>query len=203
MNGCKTTLSGKDYKPRTLPDALCAKPGKPQSHAPVVAAITEQLADTMPVTDLVAAIFLAATTFTNNESSSDTLDASISSVSAPLKEKHLIWQCSLTNMTDHIWIKTHALINSGTHLVLICPDLVTQLRLPVHKLPTPEQIAVVVDATAQCNTITHYVMIQPTSLDKQFLSQPLCAVITPGLCIPLILGLPFLTTNEIVCNYAT
>ena len=45
-------------------------------------------------------------------------------------------------------------------------------------------------------------MIMPTTLDNCFHSQPLHAIIALGLCIPLILGLPFLCTNHIACNYA-
>ena len=50
--------------------------------------------------------------------------------------------------------------------------------------------------------LTHYVILEPSSLDGLFSSHLLHAVIAPGLCMPMILGLPFLTVNKIVCNYA-
>src|SRR6201996_2257185 len=34
-----------------------------------------------------------------------------------------------------------------------------------------------------------------------FMSTPLQAIIAPGLCMPLILGLPLLMTNKVICNY--
>jgi hypothetical protein len=48
----------------------------------------------------------------------------------------------------------------------------------------------------------HYVVIEPTSLNGIFTSHRIHAVIAPGLCMPIILGLPFLTSNNIVCDYA-
>ena len=50
--------------------------------------------------------------------------------------------------------------------------------------------------------LTHYVIIDPASLDNHFRSQPLRAVIAPGLCMPLILGLLFRCINCVLCNYA-
>ena len=52
------------------------------------------------------------------------------------------------------------------------------------------------------NPIMDYIIIQPVTPDGTFVSAPIHAVVTPGLCMPIILGLPFLTENKIVYNYA-
>lgn len=99
-------------------------------------------------------------------------------------------------------LKTKALIDGGAHMVLIRPDVVTRLALPKFTLSHPEQINVAMGTPNQIEKLTNYVTIEPFSLDGLFLSHPVHAVIAPGLCMPMILGLPFLTTNNIVCNYA-
>lgn len=49
--------------------------------------------------------------------------------------------------------------------------------------------------------LMHYVIIEPASLDGTFVLHCIHAVVALGLCMPIILGLPFLTSNNIVCDY--
>ena len=200
---CTVTLSGKDYKVRTLADALRAK-AKNGTRAPPIAAVTETESEhATPAPDLVAAIFPQNATFRTDRSLSESSDTSVSSVSAaPLKGKHFIWTCRLNNATDRPCLKTKALIDGGAHMVLIRPDVATRLALPKFPLSNPEQVNVALGNPNQIEKLTHYIIIAPSSLDGMFLSHPLHAVIAPKLCMPMILGLPFLTVNKIVCNYA-
>ena len=87
-------------------------------------------------------------------------------------------------------------------MVLICPDVATRLALPKFPLSNPEQVNVAMGNLNQIEKLTHYIVLEPSSLDGIFLSHPLHAVIAPGLCMPMILSLPFLTINKIVCHYA-
>ena len=87
-------------------------------------------------------------------------------------------------------------------MVLIRPNLVKRLNLPSLPLATPEQVNVALGSAEPINQLTHYVEIFPTSLDNRFRLHLLHAVIAPGLCMPLILSLPFLSLNRILCNYA-
>lgn len=137
-------------------------------------------------------------------SMTDESDLSITSMSdaPPLKGKHFIWKCRIDNPTDCISVKAKALIDSGAYMVLICPDLVAHLNLSSHPLEKPENVNITLGSANQITQLTHYTIICPTSLDSCFCSHPLHAVIAPGLCMPLILRLPFLTTNWITCNYA-
>lgn len=50
--------------------------------------------------------------------------------------------------------------------------------------------------------LTHCVKLSLTSTDNVWTSRVVYTVITPGLCMPIILGLPFLETNNIVCDHA-
>jgi hypothetical protein len=92
-----------------------------------IAAITENKTETTsPATDLVAAVFPQSMAVTANKSMSDGSDASLASVNAtpPLKGKHFVWTCQLTNTADHVSLKAKVLIDSGAHMVLIRPDVV-------------------------------------------------------------------------------
>ena len=120
---CQIKLSGKDYKPHTLQDALRAK-AKTKTRSAPIASVTEARTDTTTSTvDLVAAVFPQSYT---EKSILEGSDVSVSSVRAPppLKGRHFIWTCQLTNATDRVSLKAKALIDGGAHMVLICPDVV-------------------------------------------------------------------------------
>jgi hypothetical protein len=191
-------LTGKDYKTLTLQDALRSNASKANHTAPV-ASITEAFSAPLP-NDLIAAVFPQGT----DAGFSDSSDNSLASVSPtpPLKGKHFIWTCSLSTVPDNVRVNTSALIDSGAHMALIRPDLVARLQLQTHTLDTPENVNVAIGSHGDVNQLTHYVIIEPSSTDKLFRSQRIRAVLALGLCMPLILGLPFLSLNKVVCNYA-
>jgi len=68
------------------------------------------------------------------------------SVSAPpLKSKHFIWKCTTDSPAVEFPVTVSALIDNGAHLVLIRPELVTKLGLPIFKLKEPETVDVAID----------------------------------------------------------
>jgi hypothetical protein len=85
-------------------------------------------------------------------------------------------------------------------MVFIRPDLVERLNLERLPLPVPELVSVAIDANG-LNLLTHYVKLQLSSRDTVFTSTTLTAVIAQNLCMPIILGLPFLCNNEICSDY--
>ena len=89
-------------------------------------------------------------------------------------------------------MKTASLIDNRAHIVLIRPDLVTKLGLPLSLLETPEIVNVALDSPTDKSkkTLTHFVNFQLTSLDGVFASRKVSAFVVPGLCMPIILGLP-------------
>jgi hypothetical protein len=75
-------------------------------------------------------------------------------------------------------------------MVLIRPKTVSLLGLPLYTLPTPETIDVAISSSSSVPTLlTQYVKLKVTSLDGQWMSRTIFAVVAPGLCMPIILGL--------------
>ena len=87
-------------------------------------------------------------------------------------------------------------------MVLIKLSLVKRLRLKPTLLTTLLRVDVAIAVNKSPCALTHFVMIWPVSLNRKFQSQPLYAIVTDDLCVPLILRLPFLVMNQIACNYA-
>ena len=96
----------------------------------------------------------------------------------------------------------HALIDNGAHLILIRPELVNWLGLKKHDLPEPELVDVAFNSQQKKTKLYQYVKLSLTSLDSSWTSHTVRAVITPGLCAPIILGLPWLMHNSIVTDHA-
>lgn len=121
---------------------------------------------------------------------------------SPLKCEHLLWHCIADNGLVQFPVKTMALINSGAHMIFIHLNLVEKLDLHTFQQSLPENISVAID-TKQPKPLTHYVHITISSYDGILRSKALNTVIVPGLCMPIILGLPFLVKHKIVCDYAS
>lgn len=95
------------------------------------------------------------------------------------------------------------MIDNGAHLVLIHPELIAQLGLKKYCLHKLEIVDVVFTNEKKKKTeLYNYVKLSLTSLDSQWTSQTIRALITPGLCTPIILGLPWLIKNLIVTDHA-
>ena len=133
-------------------------------------------------------------------------DAGISDrdVSAPFKSKHLIWHCQVHGLTADFPVMTCALINNGAHVILIRPELVAKLGLKKYHLHMPELIDVAMNNDQNSRSQLHdYIKLSLVSLDAVWTSKTVKALITPGLCMPIILGLPFLIHNTIITDHAS
>lgn len=126
--------SGKGYKTLVLADALAAKTkGKSTSATSSSASSSKQtskaVAAMAPDSDdeptAIAAILPSISDYTSD--SEEDADISKHDVSAPLKSKHLIWHCHIHSLIDDFPVKTRALIDNGTHVILICPELYNNL----------------------------------------------------------------------------
>ena len=200
---CTTTLSGKNYKQLTLQDALRAKANKGGTRNPPLAAITIPTIETEnnDSNDLLVAIFPTAAAA--DTSFSDTANSSLSSVSSPptLKCNHFIWNCVVNSSTARAPVNETALIDSGANMVFIRADTVSKFQLPVFPLPKPKLVSVVIDEKKVATELMQYTKLLVKSHDSVFLSKVMHAMIVKHLCMPIILGLPFLVDNGIVCNY--
>lgn len=127
----------------------------------------------------------------------------VSSVRQPFKFKHYVWNCTTDAPADEFPIKLSSLIDNGAHMVLIRPETVKKLGLPSYPLPQPETVDVAISSsTTTKKTLSHFVKFKATSLDGLWTSRTVYAIIAPGLCMPIIFGLPFLEFNGIVADHA-
>ena len=137
---CTSTISGKGYKTLTAQDAQRAKSAhsaraNSSSQLNTVASISD--APPTQADDFVAAIFPTLPSGVLGDGSfSEGSDSSFSSVSKPppLKSKHFIWNCSLTGPSVTFPVTKPSLIDNGCHMVLIRPDIVEELGLPIFAL---------------------------------------------------------------------
>ena len=135
-------------------------------------------------------------------------DASFSSVSPPhIKSKHFIRDFALTGPTVSFPVVKPSPINNSCHMVLICPEVTKELSLSIFALDQPEEVDIAIlfskssGITCQKHSLVQYVKICPFSPDSIFHSCTIHAVICPGLCMPIIFGLPFLKINDVVCDH--
>jgi hypothetical protein len=179
---CTTTISGKGYKTLTSHDAQRAKAAKaakpaPSSQMNTVASISEVPGN--KTDDFMAAIFPSLPSgLIGDGSFSDGSDSSLASVSKPppLKSKHFIWNCSLTGPAVTFPVTTPSLIDNGCHMVLIRPDTVEKLGLPIFALKEPKIVNVTISFSASHGkTNLLYIMLNLVPfLRIQFSSLVLC-----------------------------
>ena len=136
-----------------------------------------------------------------NSDSDEDWDVSHHEVSLPICGKHLVWECQVHSMTEDFPVKTCALIDNGMHLVLIHPELVSCLGFKKYRLQKPELVDVTFNNQKSKTKLYHYVKLSLTSLDCTWTSLSIKAIITPGLCAPIILGLPLLDHNSIITDH--
>jgi hypothetical protein len=194
---CTVVLSGVGYKMLTAADAARALKAHQKSMG--TTSNVNMVSDTAIQDDMVAAIFPDSLGLLDDDFG-DTSDQSIMSVSAPLKCDHLLWNCVLNGPKGLLTVT--ALIDSGAHLVLMRPNIAARLGLSPIPLANPEIVNVALSQTTANAAFTHYVEIEPRTRDRKFQSNRLHAVLAENLSVPLILGMPFLVTNHINCNYA-
>lgn len=177
-------LQKKDKKSTSSSSKSTSYPAKQNSS---VAAVIE-------ASDASVAVVLPADT----SGSSDGDSVSI----APLRVPHVCWTCSLSHNSSHADTSVNSLIDCGSFLVLIHPSLVSCLSLPVCSLLNPEHVSLALKGSNDrtVTTLPTYALINPSTLDGHWVSRTCKAVICPGLCCDLILGLPFLLHNHIVLD---
>src|SRR5262249_55121720 len=127
----------------------------------------------------------------------DGSDTTEEEVCAPLTSRHFRWSCVLTNNTSDFPSTVSAMIDIGAHGVFIAPDTVEALSLEKFPLHEPLSISLAVNKNPKKIMLHHYVKIRPRSTDGQWMSNTVKAIITSGLCVPLLLGIPFLESNHI------
>jgi hypothetical protein len=125
---------------------------------------------------------------------------------APLQNPHLQWHCIIQGMGLTELVTTVSLIDPGSHLVVIDKNFASSLALQRHVLEKPEKVGV---AFAPGNNNNHTEIVLKEWV-KLYLHDPslkwraklVRTVVAPNLCSPIILGLLFLSHNNIVIDAA-
>lgn len=98
-------------------------------------------------------------------------------------------------------VEVRGLVDSGAHLVLIQPELAKLLGLRLFRLEKPIAVSVTMqNDSKKITTLRDFVKIAPFSPDSQWTSRTVRAIVAPGLCAPIIFGLPFLECNSLVID---
>jgi hypothetical protein len=107
-------------------------------------------------------------------------------------------------LMNDVQIPYDCLLDDGAHLVLIRPETVTDLGLPIRRLHKPVTVTVALNHDPDALTeLWDYVSLSLSSLNNAWSSKPVRALIAPGLCSNVLLGLPFLVHNKIVIDHAS
>ena len=92
-----------------------------------------------------------------------------------------------------------ALIDNGSHSVLIDEGLVVRLGLRRRRLPTPRRVRL---AMGEGEVVfSEWVKLKVCSEDTRWTARVVRAIVVPGLAYPVILGRPFLESNKILINH--
>jgi len=96
-----------------------------------------------------------------------------------------------------------ALIDPGSHLVLISEPFAELLKLKCRKLLELLPVRMVIPRKGQKVKIelTEWVKLRLYNPSGSWTARTVCAVIAPSLCAHVILGMPFLSHNHIVIDH--
>jgi len=130
-------------------------------------------------------------------------DDSMSAHSVLFSIPHYRWRCAIDGADSLNCVDIEALIDNGSHTVLIRDDLVDNLKLRRWKLHEPRNISLAVSDSENCvvTTLTEWVKLKLFDRNNLWLFRTVHAVVTSGLCTDVILGLPFLKVNKIVTDH--
>jgi hypothetical protein len=120
---------------------------------------------------------------------------------APLSVEHLTWDANIFG-GNSFPTKINCMLDNGAHLVLIRPETVADLALPIRKLEQPISVTLALEGKKTITTLHDYVHLQLASTNNEWSSKTVRALIAPGLCTNILLGLPFLTHNNIVVDHS-
>ena len=132
------------------------------------------------------------------EEESDDSDGYIHSTN-PFYSRHLEWRCRVDGPSVSEPIAVTALIDNGSHSVLIDEDLVKTLGLRQRRLPTPQRARLAMGTEEV--VFSEWVKLKTFSMDRQWTAQVVRAIVAPNLAYPVILGGPFLQSNKVLIDH--
>jgi hypothetical protein len=117
---------------------------------------------------------------------------------------HLFWRCNaFGGRESELPQILTCLLDNGCHLVLIDDAVARCLHLHCFHLKNPEPIELALKPQEPKTKLEldEFVWLELYDPSLSWKAKKVCALVAPGLCSPVILGLPFLATNEIVIDH--
>ena len=159
------------------------------------------LADTFPSSTPVVGAVLPSSMFQPFVLAGDSDTSGSSEDVSPISVPHLMWRAQIWNNND-VQVPFDCLLDNGAHLVLIRPETVTDLGLPIRRLREPVSVTLALNnEPKEVRHFWEYVSLSLSSLNNAWSSRPVRAIVAPGLCSNILLGLPFLVHNKIVIDH--
>ena len=119
---------------------------------------------------------------------------------APMMVPHMFW-CASASPPNSLPVQFDCLLDIHSHLVIIREQLVKDLHLHRHKLQQPiiSKLAIQPDGP---KTLEFHDFVKLKLYDSSgvYVAKTVHAVISPTLCAPVLLGLPFLKHNNIIID---
>jgi hypothetical protein len=124
---------------------------------------------------------------------------------APLHIPHLWWEVEVMSNVEEFPVHVQALLDDGSHTVIIREDVVDYLALAHLKLCKPEhfELAMTPNRDKRIIKLSKFVKLYLHDPVSRWAAKPVCAIVTPSLCTPILLGLPFLSHNNVVVDHTT
>ena len=185
--------SPNSYKALTVEhaEAVWDSRNKPRSRAPGLVAHVgfSAVTETMPSSVLGE----------GEEDSADSEEYVRHPPASPFSSGHLEWRCRIDGPLVSEPIVVTALIDNGSHSVLIDDELVRRLGLRRRRLPAPQQVRLAMGEEEV--VFLEWVKLRVYSEDQRWTAQVVRAIVVPKLAYPVLLGGPFLKSNKIVIDH--
>ena len=123
---------------------------------------------------------------------------------APLTVPHFFWRARVNGGQDNFPITFDALLDHGSHTVLISDAFAMSLSLKRRKLHEPMLVEMAMPGEGRKVVVKLFEWVKLKLYDPSgaWTSKTLRAVIAPSLCANVILGGPFLAHNNIVIDHS-
>lgn len=119
---------------------------------------------------------------------------------APMTVPHMFWHAS-ASQPDSLSLQFDCLLDVGSHLMIICDQLVNDINLCCHKLQEPIISKLVMQPDGpKILEFREFIKLKLYDSSGVYVAKAICAVISAILCMPVLLGLPFLKHNNIVID---
>ncbi|KAF5368803.1 hypothetical protein D9757_012287 [Collybiopsis confluens] len=127
---------------------------------------------------------------------------SVSSSQMPFFVPHFLWRALISGPALSDPLPLTVMIDDGCPFVLIRADVVTRLGLKRKRLRNPQQMSLAMSSGVdEVFSAYEYYSFPISDYTSAWTSRHVRALIVPSLCDPILLGLPFLSHNNLVADY--